>query len=127
MVIAVWQQVLGGSCGGLEDLGAAVAWCQRCLAQRADQSWVLAEGGAGQALAAVGAGAHFVVDLAGGAGGDLLVIQVRVMAWSRRPVVAVMSGPGRAGQYQVPPARMAPPAFAWTPGVAVRLLCIRPQ
>ena len=32
------------------------------------------------------------------------------MAWSRSRVVAVISGSGRAGQYQVPSTRMAPPA-----------------
>ena len=37
------------------------------------------------------------------------------MAWPRRLVVAVISGSGRAGQWQVPSPRMAPPVFAWMP------------
>ena len=35
-------------------------------------------------------------------------------------VVAVVSGPGRAGQYQVPSTRMAPPVLAWMPSWSSR-------
>ncbi len=44
----------------------------------------------------------------------------RGMAWSRSRVVAVISGSGRAGQYQVPSTRMAPPVLAWMPGWPAR-------
>ena len=76
MVIAVWRQILGGSGGWLEYLGAPVAGCQRGLAQRADQPGVLAGGRAGQPLVAVGVGAVFALELVGAAGGDLLVVEV---------------------------------------------------
>ena len=44
------------------------------------------------------------------------------MAWSRRPAVAVISGSGRAGQYQVPSTRMAPPLLAWMPSWSVAVV-----
>src|SRR6266536_3345242 len=53
-----------------------VAGCQRGLAQRADEPWVLAGGRAGQPLVAVGVGAVFALELVAGAGGDLLAVQV---------------------------------------------------
>ena len=76
MVIAVCRQSLGEFLRRLEDLGPSVAWCQRCLAQRADQPGVVAGGGAGQPLVAVGVGPVLALELVASAGGDLLVIQL---------------------------------------------------
>ena len=50
----------------------------------------------------------------------------RVMAWPRSRVVAVISGPGRAGQYQVPSARMAPPVLAYDAGLVYPVVHDRP-
>ena len=72
------------------------------------------------AAGSVGVGAVFAFELVGAAGGDLPAVEVAVMAWSRRRVVAVISGRGRAGQYQLPSARMAPPVLAWMPGWSIR-------
>ncbi len=76
MVIAVWRQSLGGSCGGWSTLGRpsrgdSEAW----RSGQVSPGWP-PSGGAGQPLVAVGVGAVFALELVAGPGGDLLVIQL---------------------------------------------------
>ena len=75
MVIAVWRQSLGGSCGGWSTLGRPSRGDSDGSAQRAHDGGAGAEGRAGQPLVAVGVGAVFVFELVGAAGGDLLVVE----------------------------------------------------
>ena len=120
MVIAVWVQILGGSGGGWRTLARPSRGDSE-----AGRSGHISRGRragrrAGQPLVAVGVGAIFVLELVGRRAAICWSYRSRVMAWSRRRVVAVISGPGRAGQYQLPSARMAPPVLAWMPSWSIR-------